>query len=224
MRLSGGRSSFEVMSSLAESAPVGGPLAVIEQADAALSELTQASWWAVSDADLLRAAIEVETQRRKLEASRLVLLAEVQARGAAVAAGARSTAGWLVAATRLGHGEARRVVRSAAQLAELAPAVRAALATGTIGVGHAVAITQVLRGAAGTVDPAQAPRSPPRCGRPRRPPCSTSLGRWTRRSSRPRAQCWWSGSTRTGARSVTTRSWLKRPGGRSPRPRCPMVR
>ena len=49
--LSGGRSSVEVMSSCSESASVGGPLAVINQADAALSELTQASWWAVGDAD-----------------------------------------------------------------------------------------------------------------------------------------------------------------------------
>ena len=123
---------------------MGGPLAVIEQADAALSELTKASWWAVGDADLLRAAMEVETARRKLEASRLVLLAEIQARGSAIGAGAKSTAGWLVEATRLGRGEAQRAVRAASQLADLAPAVRAALAAGVIGVGHAVAITQVL--------------------------------------------------------------------------------
>jgi hypothetical protein len=106
--------------------------------------LTGASWWAVADGDLLRAAIAVETARRKLEASQLSLLAEIHARGTAVEAGARSTASWLVVKTRLGRGEAQRTVRFATQLSGLAPAVRSALARGGIGVGHAVAISQVL--------------------------------------------------------------------------------
>jgi hypothetical protein len=69
------------MSSSTEPVPKGGPLALIGQVDEGLSELTETSWWAVADGDLLRAAIAVETAWRKLEAARLVLVAEINARG-----------------------------------------------------------------------------------------------------------------------------------------------
>jgi Domain of unknown function (DUF222) len=122
----------------------GGAAAVMGDADRALTELAQTSWWAVGDGDLLRAVIEMETTRRKHEAARLALLAEVQARGVAVAAGAKSTVAWLVDKTRVGRGEATRAVQTATRLSRHAPNVREALAAGTISTAHAAVITAVV--------------------------------------------------------------------------------
>jgi Domain of unknown function (DUF222) len=123
------------------SSPFGGGVhLVLDKTDHDLSELAEVSWWAVGDADLLRAAVELETLRRKCEAARLALVAEIHSRNLGVEAGAKSTVGWLVDKTRIGRGEATVTVKAASRMREHAPKVRAALAAGTIGIGHAVVI------------------------------------------------------------------------------------
>ena len=71
------------------------------------------------------------------QAARLQLLAEVDARGAALDAGARSTAAWLTSKARVPYGEARRTARLAAGLRDHAPRVAEGLADGAITPAHA---------------------------------------------------------------------------------------
>jgi len=134
----------EATSELPSSPFGGGALSVLDKIDRDLTELAEVSWWAVGDADLLKQTIRLETLRRKVEAARLAAVAEVHNRNLGVQAGAKSTVGWLVEKTRIGRGDARAVVQTASRLGEHSSKVRAALAAGTISVGHAVAIAATL--------------------------------------------------------------------------------
>ena len=73
------------------------------------------------------------------------MLAEVDARGAALDAGARSTAAWLTAKARVPYGEAKRTTRFAVGLRDHAPRVAEGLAEGGITPAHAEVIADVLR-------------------------------------------------------------------------------
>src|SRR4051794_26722788 len=110
----------------------------------AAAEASGISWWAASDADLLEQAIVLERVTRQVAATHLALVAEIHARNAAVTAGARSTASWLVAKTGVPRGAANRVVQTATRMAHHAPAVRDALGSGAISLGHAAVIAAVL--------------------------------------------------------------------------------
>lgn len=79
---------------------------------------------------------------------------EVDARGAAVSAGASSTATWLQSVVRERPGSAKRVVRLAHGLAERYAATAAALAAGTISADHAAVICSILDGLPFTMAPA----------------------------------------------------------------------
>ena len=87
----------------------------------------------------------MEDLMRTAQAARLSLLAEVDARGAALDAGARSTAAWLTAKARVPYGEAKRTARLAAGLRDHAPRVAEGLAEGGITPAHAEVIADVLR-------------------------------------------------------------------------------
>src|SRR3954452_14881361 len=84
---------------------------------AAGAEASGISWWAASDADLLEQAIVLERVTRQVAATQLALVAEIHARNAAVTAGARSTASWLVAKTGVPRGAANRAVQTATRMA-----------------------------------------------------------------------------------------------------------
>ena len=87
----------------------------------------------------------MEDTVRTAQAARLALLAEVDARGAALDAGARSTAAWLTAKARVPYGEAKRTTRLAVGLRDHAPRVAEGLAEGGITPAHAEVIADVLR-------------------------------------------------------------------------------
>src|SRR3954452_1183843 len=120
------------------------PVAVLREVDALLTALAEPGLWTVADAELLRLTCAAESTRRKVEALRLGIVAEVSARDLARQAGARSTSEWLVQKTRVGRAEARRTVRAAERLSAHAPKVRDELAAGGIGLGHASAIADVM--------------------------------------------------------------------------------
>src|SRR4051794_3744005 len=113
------------------------PVAVLREVDALLTALAEPGLWTVADAELLRLTCAAESTRRKVEALRLGIVAEVSARDLARQAGARSTSEWLVQKTRVGRAEARRTVRAAERLSAHAPKVRDELAAGGVGPGGA---------------------------------------------------------------------------------------
>ncbi len=78
-----------------------------------------------------------------MQSEALRLVAEIESRGLAPAAGAPSTAAWLTATTRMRLGEARAQVDLATALGSH-PGTRAALASGVVSVEHARQIMQVL--------------------------------------------------------------------------------
>ena len=126
-------------------APGADPSAAMSQAASSLRQLTQAEWWRSSPAELLEQALVMEDVMRTAQAARLSLLAEVDARGAALDAGARSTAAWLTAKARVPYGEAKRTARLASGLRDHAPRVAEGLAEGGITPAHAEVIADVLR-------------------------------------------------------------------------------
>ena len=102
----------------------------------AVGAATGAPWWSLSDGDALRMLTQMEVLRRQFEAARLSLVADVDSRGAAVSAGAKSTRAWLVAKTGVSSFDARRSVKLAGDLAAQAPAARAALVAGVLSLDH----------------------------------------------------------------------------------------
>ena len=67
----------------------------LAEVDAGLSELAAANLWSLSEADLLALRIAQERTLARLQSTILTTTREIDGRGAAVATGAHSTAGWL---------------------------------------------------------------------------------------------------------------------------------
>jgi hypothetical protein len=110
----------------------------------AADELSEVDWAFVGDADLLARVRELEALRRTSEAARMAAIAEVEARGLAVAAGARSTSAWLAAKTGVARGDANRSVQTARRIALHSPATRRALRSGRISLDHARVVASVM--------------------------------------------------------------------------------
>src|SRR4051794_10503748 len=127
------------------------PLAAPDPVDAVLTALADAvgaaaglGWWSLSDGDALRRLAQGEVLRRQLEAARLGLVAEVDSRGVAIAAGAKSTRAGLVAKTGVSRSDATRSVKLAGDLARQAPAAWAALVAGAFSLDHTRVIAATM--------------------------------------------------------------------------------
>ena len=103
----------------------------------ALDALAEANLWSLSDTEVLALREALEPLRSRLEARVLTVTREVDSRGAAVAAGAPSTAGWLKARLRLHPGAAKAEVELARVLGVDLACTGAALAAGELNQGQA---------------------------------------------------------------------------------------
>ena len=92
--------------------------------------------WQLADAELLTSTAELSQRICELEALRLRMVADTDARGTAKTLGASSTAAWLSGATRMSPGVAAAIVHLGRALAEL-PETAAAVAAGRISTAHA---------------------------------------------------------------------------------------
>ena len=99
----------------------------------------------LADEQVLTSLEAVERTRRRLEAQRLALIAQVEQRGLALEQGATSTAGFVRARLGAGPRESARLVRLATDVAA-EPAARTALATGEVSAEHAQVIVRTLGG------------------------------------------------------------------------------
>ncbi|MGH8894413.1 MAG: DUF222 domain-containing protein, partial [Actinomycetes bacterium] len=139
--------------------------AALDHFATALDELADAELWTLSSAQLLEATAELHRLQCRGDASLHRLVREVDARGAAVQAGAVSTAGWLRHRLRLHPGAAKRLVDTARALHDdpagpLVPGpdpdpgpegpgggragLRAAFAAGEVSAEHAAVACRVL--------------------------------------------------------------------------------
>ena len=122
--------------------------------DAGVAGLAQANLWSLSDAELLALRVDLETVRARLDAQVLAATREVDARGAAVATGAASTAAWLRHRVLIHPGAAKAEVGLAKDLDGELAETGAALAAGAISRDQAAAVATAMRGLPGAVDPA----------------------------------------------------------------------
>ena len=122
--------------------------------DEAISALGEANLWSLSDQELLGLRIAQEATLARLHAQVLAATREVEARGAAVAVGAPSTALWLRGRCGLHYGAAKREVALAVELDSTLPVLRAALAAGEVSVEHARVVAEGIRALPGAVDAA----------------------------------------------------------------------
>jgi hypothetical protein len=127
--------------------PVTHPVSdAVDTLTGALDELLGAQLWTMPERDLLAARIALEAQAARLTACRWALTREIDARGAAVSAGATSTTAWLVSRLRQAPSEAARELRMSARVhPDGLPSVHAALAAGTITATAATVITDTDR-------------------------------------------------------------------------------
>ncbi|MEU7610195.1 DUF222 domain-containing protein [Micromonospora sp. NPDC049204] len=125
----------------------------LEQAEARVAACFDTPAWAAGEHDLVAALDATHRLEQRLAAVKLSLVRELDGRGTATAQGASSTAVWLRDRLRLGVGAARRLVELAATLDAAPPAVRDALAAGTVDADQVRAIAgtvQTVRTTAGT--------------------------------------------------------------------------
>ena len=120
----------------------------------AVSGVLAASWWQCSDAEVRGAVVELERQTARLEAARLRLLAEADARRVGQVVGAASTADWLAAETGTRREKAGERVALAAALNSGLAATGAALAVGDLTVEHALVVHRAMGRLDASVDPA----------------------------------------------------------------------
>jgi uncharacterized protein DUF222/HNH endonuclease len=99
-----------------------------------------ATWWAVSDADVLASLDTIHQVLQVVAAARLHLIRQIDIRDLATTAHARTTAAWLRDRLTLDTHAARHLVDLATAL-DRHPAVDAALSAGTIDTRQAAAIT-----------------------------------------------------------------------------------
>ena len=122
--------------------------------DGALAGLAEANLWSMTDAELLELRADLESSRARLDAQVLAATREVDARGAAVATGAASTAAWLRHRLLVHPGAATAEVSLAAavdrELTETGPALTA----GAINLDQAAAVAGAIRGLPSAVGPA----------------------------------------------------------------------
>ena len=111
----------------------------------AIGQLLQANLWSLSEQELLGLRIELETVRAQLDAATLTTTREVDARGAAVATGAASTAAWLRGRLLQHPGAAKAEVALANALDGDQAATGAALARGEVSRAQAETIVAGIR-------------------------------------------------------------------------------
>ncbi len=121
--------------------------------DDGVAGLAEANLWSLSDAELLELRSDLETVRARLDAQVLAATREVDARGAAVATGAASTAAWLRHRVLMHPGAAKAEVALAAEVDGELAETGAALAAGEISLDQAAAVATAMRGLPAAVDP-----------------------------------------------------------------------
>jgi hypothetical protein len=108
----------------------------------------------MSDSELVERLELVQRMLRRLEATLLAIVREVDGRGLARREGARSLASWLRDRFRMSIFAASRLVRLATALDTVLPATRVALASGAVSGEQAWAIKTSVERLPDTVDPA----------------------------------------------------------------------
>ena len=121
---------------------------------AALGQLQEANLWSLPEADLLQLRAELEVTRARLDAIILATTREVDARGAATATGAASTAAWLRDRLLIHPAAAKAEVRLAGELDRDLTDTGAALARGDIDLDRAQAVAAGMAGLPAAVGPA----------------------------------------------------------------------
>ncbi len=122
--------------------------------DAGVEELAAANLWSMSEHELLTVRIDAEATRGRLDAVVLAMTREIDGRGAAVRAGASSTAAWLRGRCLQRPAVAHAEVRLAADLDRQLPALAAALAAGQVSHESARVVADTLRRLPAAVDAA----------------------------------------------------------------------
>lgn len=121
---------------------------------AVVDDLLVEPWWQRTGAGLREDAAELERQVARLDAARLRLLAEADARRVGTAAGAPSTAAWLSAEARLRPQRAAERVALAGALAGPLAVTGAALAAGDLSLDHAGVVCRTVTAIGTGVDAA----------------------------------------------------------------------
>jgi hypothetical protein len=103
---------------------------------AAVDGLLAVPWWRRGGAGVREAVLARQAQAARLEAARLRLLAEADARGVGAREGAPSTAAWLAAETRMRPERAGQRVALARALGQELVATGSALAEGELSADH----------------------------------------------------------------------------------------
>lgn len=129
-----------------------GALALLAQVDALLDKVNAEPLWTAPGADALAMLERLAVVEAKVAAARLTAVQVVDVSGAAVAAGAASTAGWLRGLLRMDPGAAARMVALARSLDTSHPATGAALAAGAITEEHVRVVAHVLDAVPEVVD------------------------------------------------------------------------
>jgi hypothetical protein len=122
--------------------------------DAGVAELAGANLWSMSEHELLSVRVDAEATRGRLESVVLGMTREIDGRGAALRAGASSTAAWLRGACRQRPAIAHNEVRLAAELDRDLPALAAAVAAGQVSYESARVIAATIRQLPAAVDAA----------------------------------------------------------------------
>ncbi len=121
---------------------------------AALGRLQEANLWSLPEADLLQLRADLEVTRARLDATILATTREVDARGAATATGAATTAAWLRDRLLIHPAAAKAEVRLAGELDRDLTDTGAALARGDIDLDRAQAVAAGMAGLPAAVGPA----------------------------------------------------------------------
>ncbi|MEV4387897.1 DUF222 domain-containing protein [Micromonospora sp. NPDC049580] len=120
----------------------------LAQAEDAIAACADAAAWALPEQELIAALDAAHRIEQRLAAVTLALVRELDGRGTARTQGASSTAVWLRERLHLTIPAARRLVDLAAALDAAPPAVRDALAAGTVTAEQARVITDTIGAAA----------------------------------------------------------------------------
>ena len=128
--------------------------AAVSGVQSAVGELLEANLWSLPERELLELRITLETARARLDAAVLAVTREVDARGAATATGATSTAAWLTGRLLLHPSAAKAEVALAAALDGELTDTKEALAAGDITREQAAAVHAAIRALPAGVDPA----------------------------------------------------------------------
>ncbi len=129
-------------------------VSALSAVDAGVEALATANVWSMTDRELLAVRVDAEATRGRLDAAVLGLTREIDGRGAAVRAGASSTAAWLRGCCRQRPGIAHAEVRLAGELDRDLPALAAALAAGQVSHESARVVAGTLRSLPPGVDAA----------------------------------------------------------------------